>query len=920
LRGPDHYEKWQKRVRAKVDKRLNDGQPIKTIADAKRVMGEINPTFLPGPNGENPRSEASFLGGREIVPSGGGYKLDKVKFRDDDEELSEHDRNFMYSWLAQSIQTGRYDLTNWVLLSKTELDRRADYKVKDVVNQVYTTNKGVAGHTGYKPGSFESWRQEERGPVEAELGELLGDEDAPIFTAGMVPQETLKESLGWLKPSGSGYVINETGGGPKGRDKPTMEVMYASEPVVVGPAGPGDNPALVYEFEDTAGVVTKKKIYGIKDYKNPRDAMQKMENVAITQFVSVMSLLEDDNNRTADEITTKGTDAAIAPSEAYDGRRHTKRFMRMYDRARSILHDNVGQHELGHANHYLAMIEDFAKRAGALSGRKIDYKKLSEFMATGFHESLSKKKKRRLVEFTAIQAIHEAKGQWEDDIFENHIALRAMLVDAANAQAAGTPNAALEQGIREAALRLKDLFDAPIYDGRGQPVRRNGPIKKLLKQMHLVAEGMGGAIAFNYDPSDNPDQDVLTRGDLFFLLGPSVHFPTANLFASPITIHDAMFERMKLNKYGQAMTHEPWGIIPGLNDVEIRENTGWDPTSAVGDPVAIGKLSRGTLERLVEIGLPEFEISGSPSTHMDATSADDIRRLLIASGRVGGQIPPRGSDSGDNALATQNVDLKAPVKLVTAADVDSDTLLRSLIDSSASIALSDREIDDASKRIVEATVDHSAGTGQEPTRKIMKARQRLAKGSVDRDTANGLLRQVVHRHEGADWPLMLMTDGARLGSGRSALGDTNPDTGQPWAIGDDFPTNLVKQIIEQRELDAQDTLAQAFEAHGLLSEFYDDLDEAEIDILTDITKGFGGTRYTPYMGKRYPNFDGNTYAVDGTRQEIISELSAMLYSGEKIVIQNRDGDWVELSPAQKAVIDKLMKWLKPKERWGPDDA
>jgi len=324
------------------------------------------------------------------------------------------------------------------------------------------------------------------------------------------------------------------------------------------------------------------------------------------------------------------------------------------------------------------------------------------------------------------------------------------------------------------------------------------------------------------------------------------------------------------------------------------------------------------LERLVEIGLPEFEMSGFPSTHMDKISADDIRRLLIASGRVGGQIPPRGSDSADNATRVIDVDPKTPVKLDSAGDIDSDTLLRSLIDSSASIALSDREIDDASKRIVEATVDHSAGTGQEPTRKIMKARQRLA--TVDRDTANGLLREVVHRHEGADWPLMLMTDGARLGSGRSALGDTNPETGQPWAIGDDFPTDLVKQIIEQRELDAQDTLAQAFEAHGLLSEFYADLDAAEIDILTDITKGFGGTRYTPYMGKRYPNFDGNTYAVDGTRQEIISELSAMLYSGEKIVIQNRDGDWVELSPAQKAVVDKLMKWLKPKERWGPDDA
>jgi hypothetical protein len=59
----------------------------------------------------------------------------------------------------------------------------------------------------------------------------------------------------------------------------------------------------------------------------------------------------------------------------------------------------------------------------------------------------------------------------------------------------------------------------------------------------------------------------------------------------------------------------------------------------------------------------------------------------------------------------------------------------------------------------------------------------------------------------------------------------------------------------------------------------------------------------------------------------MSELSALVYSGEKIMIQSDtirlpDGSYayVELSEAQQAVVDKLMKWMKPMERWGPDSA
>ena len=132
-RGPEYYEKAMKRTRDRVDKELNDGQPIKTIADATRVMGAVNSSFLPSPNGESPRSEATFLGARELIerfPHGTGvYKLGDVKFRDDDEELDEQDRNMMYAWLANSLQTGRYDLVHWALVSKTEHDRRADHRV-----------------------------------------------------------------------------------------------------------------------------------------------------------------------------------------------------------------------------------------------------------------------------------------------------------------------------------------------------------------------------------------------------------------------------------------------------------------------------------------------------------------------------------------------------------------------------------------------------------------------------------------------------------------------------------------------------------------------------------------------------------------------------------------------------------------------
>ena len=935
LRGPDHYEKTLKRSHARVDKRLNDGQPIKTIADAKRVMGAVNSSFLSGPNGESPRSEASFLGPREILSGVVRNTLGRVVFRDDDEELSEHDRNFMYSWLTQSIDTGRYDLTNWSLISKAEHDRRADNRVRDLNDQPYPAVRHGLGYVGYAPASRGAWRNEERGP---ELGELLGDEDAPLFAAGTMPQGALEESVGYIKPSGSGYVINETGRGRKVRDKPTLMLMYSSEPEVIGPSHPSDDRQLIYEFTDAAGNVTEKKIYGSGDYFEPKEAMQTQENVALGHFASVMTLLEDDANRTQEEIDTKDTDGAIAPLPAYDARKYTKRYMRMYKRARTLMHHNVGQHELGHANHFLAMLEDFSKRAGALSGRKIDYKKLSEFMASGFHKVLSKKKKRRLVEFTATRAIHEAKNDWEDDIFGAITRVLGRMTTA-------SPGAG-QQSVLAEMRRIKATMDAPIYDEHGKPLERTAAIKKLLKQSYDTVNLLNVDVPFFYDdPSDDnphhPGQNLLTRGDLYFLLGPSLHQAAGQgtmpdgtqvyvppQFYSPLGVHDPSIVGDRANKHGNTAVHEPWGMLDTLFDRDDVINTGWD-ASPLGTKIPVSKLTVQAWERLREHGLPKFEHAQSSAVRIDAVDADTIDRLLLASGRVAGQLPTRGHDHDENVDRAIDVDPKAPIKLESVGDIDSETLLRSLLGSHAPRYLSDREIDDTSKTIIEGTVERSTGAGKEPLREILKAKQLIqeleATGGIDRDTANELIKEVVPQSEKPDWPLMLMVANDTLGSGLSFLGLTNPETGNKWAIGDTFPAEQVKKMIAARARNAQDHLSGTFETFGLLSEFYDDLDEKEIDILTDISKRFGGTRHTAYMGKRYPAVDGTTYATDGTRQEIMSELNALIFSGEKIMLEvsipgSLKTKFVPLSAAQQAVVDKLMKWMKPVERWGPDDA
>jgi hypothetical protein len=481
----------------------------------------------------------------------------------------------------------------------------------------------------------------------------------------------------------------------------------------------------------------------------------------------------------------------------------------------------------------------------------------------------------------------------------------------------------LEQEIIDFTAQMTAVLALPILDHNGQPMKRGSAIRRLLQQHHSMMRSMAREIAFDYDPSDHPDQQMLTRGDMFFLLGPSTHLPGMQKFESPLAVLES-----SQNKHGTTGSHEPWGLMmQGLFDLEVVHNSGFDPYTLHGTPLFKAKLSRQALERLHEIGIPAFQHRSSPSARVDAVDAETMHRLLVASGRIGGQVPARGDDENDNMENIINVNPGDPVKLLSASDIDTETLLRTLAASHTSAALSDREVDDISKKIVEGTVERSSGTGQGHLRNTLKARQRLADGSVDQATAQGLLRQVAERHEQEDWPLMLVIGDARLGTGSSILGDTNNATGQPWAIGDDIPLADVERIVSGRSIDAQDNLTQIFEAFGMLSEFYDALDETEIDILIDVARGFGGRRYTAYMGRRYPSHDGTAYAADGTRQEIMSELSALVYSGEKIMIQSDtirlpDGSYayVELSEAQQAVVDKLMKWMKPMERWGPDSA
>jgi len=960
-RGPKHYEKWQERVRDRVDKELNAGQPIETIADAKRVMGAVNPSFLPGPNGESPRSEASFLGGRELIerfPHGTGvYKLGKVKFRDDDDVFDVHDRNMMYAWLANSIQTGRYDLVNWALVSKTEHDRRADHGVRGY------DGTSALGQVAYEAATDDAWRLDERDRATTEeLAELMGDEDAPIFAAGTVSQEILQESLGWLEPSGSGYVLNVGGGGQEARDKPNLKVMYSSEPEIVTEFMP-DQSLLDPEFRkaqrlsllqestdgrtDSSGNPVMVKAYGTEHSMIPKLILTKTDNVAITQLAATMKTLEDDLNRTQEEIDTKGTDGAIAPGH---GGRYTKRFMRVYDQARAIFHDSVNQHELGHANHWLAMIEDVGKRSGALVGRKLNFKKLSDYMATKRHAAMTGREKRRVLEFAAIHAMHRGGMAFDADMFSAHrqvgnLVLRHLAV---GSQLEGNhPDViAATQAFNDHMDRYTEALGQPILDHNGAEIRRTPEIAKLLKQAKEAVQAKGGLITFQYDPVDT---GPLTRGDLHFLFGPSslllnqIQDPFGNVQMQAIYTSPLVFLSEKDNKRGQPFTHEPWGNLGSIMDSELIENRlpngeGFVPVPGVdvGDKVRVDSVSMQAIERMYESGM--FGYDDGRGIKIDKVGPDTIQRLYLARGRVAGLLanPNRDASTATDAEDTLDLDPKKSIELPSQGDLPAEDLLRVFLPSEVKRSLSDREVDDLSKKQVEGAVDRSKGVGANSLTDILKARQLLATGAspqLNTTEANTLLRESGPPHEQVDYPLNVRLPNRRggfvlLGSGDSVLGPDNPSTGQPWAAGDELHRMVVGDIAKGREVMAQGDLSNAFESHALLTGHYDDLDDGEKDALVEIVAGFGGTRYSPYMGKRYGAPSAQVYAVDATRQEIMSELTALAFAGEEIMIEVEKIDdkgklvkeFVELSPAQKAIIEKLMKWMKPKAQWGPTDA
>ena len=93
-----------------------------------------------------------------------------------------------------------------------------------------------------------------------------------------------------------------------------------------------------------------------------------------------------------------------------------------------------------------------------------------------------------------------------------------------------------------------------------------------------------------------------------------------------------------------------------------------------------------------------------------------------------------------------------------------------------------------------------------------------------------------------------------------------------------------------KELRAEDSDLKGGAAMKAAAKIWRTLDDDEKDALVEIVAGFGGTRYTPYMGKRYHNASADVYATDATRQEIMSELTALAFTGEKIMIQTTQGN------------------------------
>jgi len=830
MKGPDNFEAKRARDRKRVDDRLNDGNPIKTVAQAKKAMVKINPGFGDG------TSEADFLGKRplELIPGTGTtsvpqarYKLGDVVFRDEAEDLTDVEQQVMYSFLANAMKSGRYGDVRWALVSSTtEIERGiaqvpGGYKSTD-------PKRMAAGYASYDSGTRGTWRR---------VGDKWVVNTDPA--TGRVPRPALVRVL---------YPDFET---------------YP-------------------EMKDVGG-----------------DHMGPTANVAQMQFLKTMQLLEPEfDHYTPEERLAKGTDAAIDPLDPD----RTKRFNRVYHRAMLNFFQAVNEHEFGHASHELAMFDDWKKKvAKDLPAGELPWDALATYIEERAIDLLDNQQKRRLVQAAALHSIHHSSTSYFQQLSASLLAFHHM--------APGPDKQVLRQ-------QLTSLFSAPILDANGNPIKRTPEMAKTLKAMGQMFHGQ---TSIPY-PSSGSLDDIkhstpLTRGDLFLLFGPSVDGPPNPQVQGPLS--------HKLTPLDLALDFRNKGVHPGRHEP-------WGLMQIMSEPAAGGAphLTQQAFQRILEHGTPDIKLEVAPGAqfHLPAIPPEDVAVMIEALGRISGQVARADTPFvPELAEAQLNADPSDPVEhLATAGGMDSETLFRALLPGNHQKSLSADEIGELAKAEVGSSL--KIGHSDQRLADIGAARALISSGHtppLSDEDAEKILKELSPEGEKSKWPINL----ADTRTGQSLSIATNPDTGALFAEGDAIPRSLVDKMIKDLDDQAQGQVGLVVDVWGKWSQFYDELERNEIRMLKMIASKFGGERYTPYMGRRYPAVSPSSYAVDATNNEIFSELAALYYNGERIRIEvPRDSGnatkWRDLNGNEMAVVRKVMNWMYPNATrvgWTDDD-